>query len=51
MDKSVFGPREHYLDELILLFYNHIIDRDSTKQKFGKIFTEARDRSATPANI
>jgi hypothetical protein len=39
------------LDELVLLFYNHITDRTLTKQKFVKIFTEARDKAATPANI
>jgi hypothetical protein len=39
------------LDELVLLFYNHITDRTLTKQKFGKIFTEARDKAATPDNI
>jgi hypothetical protein len=39
------------LDELILLFYNQITDRTLTEQKFGKIFTEARDKAATPATI
>ena len=39
------------MDELVLLFYNHITDRTLTKQKFGKIFTEARDKAATTANI
>jgi len=39
------------LDEFVLLFYNHITDHTLTKQKFGKIFTEARDKAATPDNI
>jgi hypothetical protein len=51
VDKSVFGPCEHYLDEFIRLFYNYITDRNLTKRRFGKIFTEVRDKASTPANI
>jgi hypothetical protein len=50
MDKSVFGPLEHYWKEQVLLFYDHSTDRTFTKQRFGKIFTEARDKAGTPAN-
>jgi hypothetical protein len=39
------------LDKLVLLFYNHITNRTLTKQKFGKIFTEARDKAVTTANM
>jgi hypothetical protein len=42
---------EHYWDEQVLLFYNHSTDRILTKQRFGMIFTDARDKAATPANI
>jgi len=51
MDKSVFGPLEHYWEEQVLQFYSHSTDRTLTKQRFGKIFTEAWDKAATPANI
>ena len=51
MDKSVFGPLEHYWNEHVLLFYSQSTDRTLTKQRFGKIFTEAWDKAATPANI
>jgi len=51
MDSSVFGPFEHYRDEQVLLFGSHSTDRTVTKQRFGKIFTEAWDKAATPANI
>jgi hypothetical protein len=42
---------EHYWDEQALLFYNHNTDRTLNKQRFGKIFTAAWDKAATPANI
>ena len=51
MDKSVFGQFEHYWAEQVLLFYSHSTDHKLTKQIFGKIFTEAWDEAATPANI
>ena len=50
MDSSVFGPFEHYRNEQVLLFGSHNTDRTVTKQRFGKIFTEAWDKAATPAN-
>jgi hypothetical protein len=31
MDKSIFGPLEHYWDEQVLLFYRHSTDRTLTK--------------------
>ena len=51
MFRSVFGPFEHYWDKQVLLFYSHSTDRTLPKQRFGKIFTEACDKAATPANI
>jgi hypothetical protein len=51
MDKSVFGPLEHYWDEQVLQFYNHSTDRTLTKMRFGKIFTEACDKAATSPNF
>jgi len=35
----------------VILFYSHSTERTLTKQIFGKIFTEAWDNAATPANI
>jgi len=49
--KSVFKPIEYYWEEHVLLFYSHSTDRTLTKQIFGKIFTEAWNKAATPANI
>jgi len=51
MNKSVFGPLEHYWDKQCLLFYNHSTNRTLAKQRFGKIFTETWDKADTPANI
>ena len=51
MDKSVFGPLENIWDEKVLLFYSHGTDRTLTKQRFGKIFTEAQDKAVIPACI
>jgi hypothetical protein len=46
MDRSIFGPFERYWDEQVLLFCSHITDRTTTKQRSGKIFTEACDKAA-----
>jgi hypothetical protein len=43
--------QEHYWDEQVVLFYNHSTNHTLTKQIFRKIFTEAWDKAATPANI
>jgi hypothetical protein len=51
MDKSVLGQFGHYWDEQVLLFYSHSTDCTLTKWRFGKIFAEAWDKAATPANI
>ena len=51
MDRSVFGPFAHYWDEQVLLFHSHSRDHTITKRRSGKIFTEAWDKAATPANI
>lgn len=51
MDKSVFRQLENTWDEKVLFFHSHSTDRTLSKQIFGKIFTEAQDKSATPANI
>jgi hypothetical protein len=42
---------ERYWDEQVLLLHNHSTDRTLTKQRFGKIFTDAWDKAATPVNI
>jgi len=46
-----FGPLQHTWDEEVLLFYSHSTDRTLTKRRLGKIFNEAWDKAATPANI
>jgi hypothetical protein len=51
MDKSVFGPFQHYWDEQVLLFYSHSTDSSLSKQRFGKIFTKAWDKAAAPAKV
>jgi hypothetical protein len=51
MDKSVFGPLERYWDEEVRLLNSHNTDCTLTKRRLGKIFTEARDKAATLANI
>jgi hypothetical protein len=51
MNKSVFGPLEHYWDNQFLLFCSHNTDRTLAKQRFGEIFTETWDKADTPANI
>jgi hypothetical protein len=42
---------KHYCDEQALLFYNHSRDRTLTKQRFGKILSDAWHKAATPAKI
>jgi hypothetical protein len=49
-DISVSGPFEHYCDEQWLLFCNHSTDRTLNKQRYGKIPTEARDKTVKQAN-
>jgi hypothetical protein len=51
MDKSVFDPLENTWDEKVLLFYSHSTDRTLTKQRFGKIFIESKDKAAIQAYI
>jgi len=51
MDKSVFGPLQHYWDKQVRLLYSHSKDHTPTKQRFDNIFTEAWDKAAKPANI
>jgi hypothetical protein len=51
MDKSIFGPLADYLDEQILVFYNCSSYLTIINHKRFMIFTHARDKATTPANI
>jgi site-specific recombinase XerD len=51
LDHIALSAFEHYWDEQAMVFYNHNTDRTLTKQRFGKIFTDAWHKAATPAKI
>lgn len=51
LDKSCYGPFEHYWDEELMNYWNRFPDRTLNKERFGAVFTPVWHKSMTSMNI
>lgn len=51
LDKSCYGPFEHYWDEELISYWNRFLDRTLNKERFKAVFTPVWHKSMTITNI